>query len=96
VFQRLKVKDSICITSFDGKRILAIVHWPAELGDAAALRSYFAEGNQKLAEHERVKLFVHSDTPFTVMNGMLTGTHKLRRHQIRSTFCNATSERVEN
>jgi long-chain acyl-CoA synthetase len=95
VFHELKTESSICITSFDGKRIAAIAHWPAERGGLAALRSYLAEGNPKLAEYEKVKLFVHSEMPFTVENGMLTGTRKLRRHQIKTSFRDAKLERVD-
>jgi long-subunit acyl-CoA synthetase (AMP-forming) len=95
VFHELKVEGSICITSFDGKRIAAIAHWPAERGGLAALKSYLAEGNPKLAEHEKVKLFVRSEVPFTVENGMLTGTRKLRRHQIKGSFRDAKLERID-
>lgn len=95
VFHELKVAGSICITSFDGKRIAAIAHWPVARGGSAALNRYLAEGNPKLAEHERVKLFVHSETPFTVENGMLTGTGKLRRHRITASFRDAKLERVD-
>jgi long-chain acyl-CoA synthetase len=95
VFRELKAEDSICITSFDGKRIAAIAHWPAERGGSAALKSYLAEGNPKLAEHERVKLFVRSEVPFTVESGMLTGTRKLRRHRIKTSFLDAKLERVD-
>ncbi|HEX3961500.1 MAG TPA: AMP-binding protein [Trebonia sp.] len=95
VFHELKAEESICVTSFDGKRIAAIAHWPAERGGLAALKSYLAEGNPKLAEHERVKLFVRSEVPFTVENGMLTGTRKLRRHRIQGSFRDAKLERVD-
>lgn len=95
VFGELKAEGSICITSFDGKRIAAIAHWPAERGGLAALKSYLAEGNPKLAEHEKVQLFVRSEVPFTVENGMLTGTRKLRRHQIKRSFLDAKLERVD-
>lgn len=95
VFHELKVAGSICVTSFDGKRIAAIAHWPAERGEPGALKRYLADGNQKLAEHEKVKMFVHSDAPFTVENGMLTGTRKLRRHRIKTSFRDAKLERVD-
>jgi long-chain acyl-CoA synthetase len=95
VFHELKVTASICVTSFDGKRIAAIARWPAERGGVAALKSYIAEGNPKLAEHERVKLVVHSEVPFTVENGMLTGTGKLRRRRIQAFFGDARPELVD-
>ncbi|MDG4771294.1 AMP-binding protein [Solwaraspora sp. WMMD792] len=94
VFHELKVDESICVTSFDGKRIAAVAYWPVERGGSAALRSYLAEVNPRLAEHERVTLFAHSTVPFTVENGMLTGTRKLRRQQIRAVFGDAKLERV--
>jgi long-chain acyl-CoA synthetase len=95
VFHELKVAGSICVTSFDGKRIAAIAHWPAERGGPAALKSYLAEGNPKLADHEKVQLFVHSEVPFTEENGMLTGTRKLRRERIKTFFRDARPERVD-
>ncbi|WP_431911916.1 AMP-binding protein [Micromonospora carbonacea] len=95
VFPELKAEDSICVTSFDGKRIAVVAHWPVEQGGSAALRSYLAEGNPKLAEHEKVTLFVHSEVPFTVENGMLTGTRKLRRQRIKAVFGDAKLERVD-
>lgn len=95
VFHELKAEDSICVTSFDGKRVAAIAHWPAERGGRDALRSYLAAGNPKLAEHEKVTLFVHSADPFTVENGLLTGTGKLRRGRIRTAFGEAELERVD-
>lgn len=95
VFHELKAEDSICVTSFDGKRVAAIAHWPAERGGRDALRSYLAAGNPKLAEHEKVTLFVHSADPFTVENGLLTGTGKLRRGRIRTAFGGAELERVD-
>jgi long-subunit acyl-CoA synthetase (AMP-forming) len=95
VFHELKVEDSICVTSFDGKRIAAIAYWPAERGGRDALRSYLAEGNPKLADHEKVTLFVHTEEPFTVENGLLTGTRKLRRQRIKTAFGEAKLERID-
>ncbi|TDB90674.1 hypothetical protein E1264_04155 [Actinomadura sp. KC216] len=95
VFHELKAENSICVTSFDGKRLVAIAHWPAEKGGPDALRAYLAAGNPELAEHEKVKLFVRSEVPFSAENGMLTGTRKLRRHQITSSFRDAKLERVD-
>ncbi|MFD2467728.1 AMP-binding protein [Amycolatopsis silviterrae] len=95
VFPELTVEDSICVTSFDGKRIAAVVHWPAERGGGEALRGYLADGNAKLAEHEKVQLLVPADEPFTVENGLLTGTRKLRRQRIKTAFCQAVPERVD-
>lgn len=94
-FHELGAEGSLCITSFDGKRIVAIAHWPAERGDDAALRSYLAAGNRRLAEHEKVTLFVRSEVPFTVANGMVTGTRKLRRHRITTAFRDARLEQVD-
>ncbi|NBH11292.1 AMP-binding protein [Amycolatopsis sp. SID8362] len=95
VFRELKAEDSICVTSFDGKRIAAVAHWPAERGGREALRRYLAEGNPKLPEHEKVTLFAYTEEPFTEENGLLTGTRKLRRRRIRTVFGAAELERVD-
>jgi long-chain acyl-CoA synthetase len=95
VFPELKAENSICVTSFDGKRITAIAYWPAERGGREALRSYLAQGNPKLADHEKVTLFVHAPEPFTTENGMLTGTRKLRRQRIKTAFGEAKLERID-
>jgi long-chain acyl-CoA synthetase len=95
VFPELKAEDSICVTSFDGKRITAIAHWPAERGGREELRSYLAEGNPNLADHEKVTLFVHAPEPFTAENGLLTGTGKLRRQRIKTAFGEAKLERID-
>ncbi|OMI85426.1 hypothetical protein BSZ07_33610 [Streptomyces sp. M1013] len=94
-FSELKAENSICVTSFDGKRITAIAHWPAERGGREALRSYLAEGNPRLADHEKVTLFVHAPEPFTADNGLLTGTRKLRRQRIKTAFGEAKLERID-
>lgn len=95
VFDELKAEDSICVTSFDGKRVAAIAHWPIERGGRDALRRYIAAGNATLAEHEKVTLFVYSADPFTVENGLLTGTGKLRRSRVRTAFEGAELEHVD-
>ncbi|WP_328723098.1 AMP-binding protein [Streptomyces sp. NBC_00247] len=95
VFPELRAENSICVTSFDGQRITAIAHWPAGRGGREALRSYLAEGNPKLADHEKVTLFVHAPEPFTAENGLLTGTRKLRRRRIRAAFGEAKLERID-
>ncbi|USQ86244.1 AMP-binding protein [Streptomyces phaeoluteigriseus] len=95
VFHELKAEESICVTSFDGKRIAAIAYWPAERGGRDALRGYLAEGNPKLADHEKVTHFVRAEEPFTVENGLLTGTRKLRRQRIKTAFGEAKLERID-
>ncbi|MEU5259202.1 AMP-binding protein [Amycolatopsis sp. NPDC021455] len=95
VFRELKAEASICVTSFDGKRVAAVAHWPAERGGREALRRYLAEGNPKLPEHEKVTLFAYAEEPFTEENGLLTGTRKLRRRRIRTVFGAAELERVD-
>jgi hypothetical protein len=49
-FHELKVEGSVCVTSFDGKRIAAIAHRPAERGGLAELKSYLAARNPQLAD----------------------------------------------
>ncbi|MFE7644347.1 AMP-binding protein [Streptomyces phaeoluteigriseus] len=95
VFHELKAEESICVTSFDGKRIAAIAYWPAERGGRDALRGYLAERNPKLADHEKVTHFVRAEEPFTVENGLLTGTRKLRRQRIKTAFGEAKLERID-
>ncbi|MEU9336646.1 AMP-binding protein [Streptomyces sp. NPDC048290] len=98
VFHELKTRHAICVTSFDGKRLTAIAHWPDEPGGPGgreALRGYLTEGNTHLADHEKVTLFVSAPEPFTVENGLLTGTRKLRRPRIRAAYGEAEAERVD-
>ncbi|WP_320775623.1 AMP-binding protein [Streptomyces sp. CRN 30] len=95
VFHDLKTENSLCVTSFDGKRITAVAYWPAERGGRDALRGYLAALNTELADHEKVTWFVHTEEPFTVENGLLTGTGKLRRRRIRTAYGEARRERVD-
>lgn len=95
VFPELKAEDSICVTSFDGKRLTAIACWPDGDGGSEALRGYLAERNPKLADHEKVTSFVRAPEPFTEANGLLTGTRKLRRRQIKKAFGEAKWERID-
>lgn len=62
---------------------------PALAEDAeflAALDKAVARVNRNLSNIEKIRRFVVAPEPFTVENGMLTPTLKIRRHVIRQTY----------
>ena len=42
--------------------------------------------NQNLGHSERVRRFVIAPEPFTIANGQMTPTLKIKRHAIRDTY----------
>ncbi len=75
----------------DRKPHLVAVIVPEEgLGDGeasrAALDAALDRVNAKLSLIERVRRFIVSDAPFTIDNGLLTPTMKIRRHKIMALY----------
>jgi long-chain acyl-CoA synthetase len=58
----------------------------ADPGFAKAIGAIVARANQALSPIERVRRFVIADEPFTVANGQMTPTLKIRRHTIREAY----------
>jgi len=58
----------------------------ADTGFAKAIGEIVARVNQTLSPIERIRRFVIADEPFTVANGQMTPTLKIRRHAIREAY----------
>jgi long-chain acyl-CoA synthetase len=48
--------------------------------------------NAKLANLEKVRRYAISPEPFTVDNGLMTPTLRVRRHKIKATHCKMLEE----
>jgi long-chain acyl-CoA synthetase len=59
---------------------------PASGTDAAAIAAAVESANRRLSVTERVRRFHIATDAFTVENGMLTPTAKVRRHKVREAF----------
>jgi long-subunit acyl-CoA synthetase (AMP-forming) len=42
--------------------------------------------NHQLSEIEKIRRILIIDKPFTVQSGLMTSTHKLKRHSIKETY----------
>ncbi len=58
----------------------------ADPGFAKAMREAVARVNRGLAPVERVRRFVIAEEPFTIANGRMTPTLKIKRHAIREAY----------
>jgi long-chain acyl-CoA synthetase len=58
----------------------------ADPGFAKAVGAVVARVNQTLSPSERVRRFVVATAPFTIDNGQMTPTLKIKRHVIRETY----------
>ena len=68
------------------------VDWPALVGDprvARALGAAVARVNSRLLPIERVRRFAVAAEPFTIANGQMTPTLKIKRHAIRDAYGSA-------
>jgi len=63
--------------------LVALSHDPAF---SKAIGAAVARANQNLGPGERVRRFVIAPEPFTVANGQMTPTLKIKRHVIRDTY----------
>jgi long-subunit acyl-CoA synthetase (AMP-forming) len=53
------------------------------------LRRLLGEINQGVAAHERLRMIVIANEPWSIENGFLTPTMKIRRHRIESAVAHA-------
>jgi long-chain acyl-CoA synthetase len=65
----------------------------AELADLAgdpdlakALAPALERANKRLSAIERIRRFAIAREPFTIENGLLTGSHKIRRHKVKEAY----------
>ena len=58
----------------------------ADPGLSKAIGAAIARVNQTLAPSERVRRFIVASDPFTIANGQMTPTLKIKRHVIRDTY----------
>jgi long-chain acyl-CoA synthetase len=54
-----------------------------------AIGTAVARVNQLFSPYERIRRFLIADEPFTIANGLMTPTLKIRRNAIRETYCAA-------
>ena len=69
--------DQAVVTG-DGQAGLSALLVPAEDGDASTLTAALARINKRLAPHERIRRHALVP-PFTIANGLLTPSHKIKR-----------------
>jgi len=59
---------------------------PADPALAKAISTVVARVNQRLSPVERVRRFAIAAEPFTIANGQMTPTLKIKRHVIRAAY----------
>jgi long-chain acyl-CoA synthetase len=64
----------------------------ADPGFMKAIGAAVARVNERLLPHERVRRFLIAAEPFTIANGQMTPTLKVRRHAIRDAYGAALAE----
>lgn len=70
----------------DRRPWLAALAVAADDADAAAVDAAMARANAGLSAIERIRRWTLADEPFTIDNGLLTPTMKLRRHAVRKRY----------
>ncbi len=73
------------VVSGDGEAALSALLVPAEDGDAQSVRAAVARVNARLSTTERIRRH-RLVPPFTIENGLLTPSQKIRRTQVLRTY----------
>ncbi len=80
------------VVTGDGQAGLSALLVPAEDGDARSVGAAVARLNARLSVTERIR-WHRLVPPFTIENGLLTPSHKIRRNQILRTYQDAPGSR---
>ncbi len=70
----------------DKRPYLSAIIVPAEDNDISQIKSAIDRANLRLSQIEQVRKFIIADQPFTVDNGQMTPTLKVRRHIVQDIY----------
>ena len=68
---------------------------PAPGASAGDVEAAIARTNHSLPDYSRITRWAASDTGFSIANGMLTGTGRVRREHVWKTYCNSIQSLYE-